>query len=282
MINQVKGRGIRYLSHAHLPPDQRHVHTERYETVRRPTSVLERIGLKKPGLSTDQYVRAMANRKGHVNQQMHDLMRQVSQGPAGKTAGDGLSPTGRVRSFRLGGGKTVLMHARGAGATQRVSDELIPRVPEQGPVRGILRTSRRIFGDEVANAAEKGLKQNLSKMTIGGTIAGGKSYINMPFTRDQPQSLRNIIHHEGFHRDHPLGHSEILAHAYGGLHQDKGKLNFSRAAKDVGHAFVTRPGRALGEVALATGAAYGAYRAGKYIKSKLSRDPDKKDSREAY
>lgn len=68
-IRQVEGRGIRYKSHAHLPPEKQTVHIERYLATRTPKDLLEKVKLRSPGGSVDEY---LADR----SQEKEDLIRQ--------------------------------------------------------------------------------------------------------------------------------------------------------------------------------------------------------------
>jgi hypothetical protein len=111
----------------------------------------------------------------------------------------------------------------------------------------------------------------LRYMTLGGTISKGKkgtrSYIDPEALKKvfkdpkKSPSLRNIIHHEEFHRRVPiLGQSELLAHTWGGLNQTKGPRykNIGQAGRDLKMLFQARPGRALMETAAVGGAGIGA------------------------
>lgn len=73
-IKQVVGRGVRYRSHAHLPPQDRHVQVQRFLATRRPSTFLERYGLRKPGMGTDEYVHARSQDKESVNRQFRNIM----------------------------------------------------------------------------------------------------------------------------------------------------------------------------------------------------------------
>lgn len=81
-LKQVEGRGIRYKSHAALPPEERNVKVQRFLATRRPTGVLERLHMKKPGGSVDEYLAARAAEKEKLIQQFKDLLveQQAQQG----------------------------------------------------------------------------------------------------------------------------------------------------------------------------------------------------------
>lgn len=76
-IKQVVGRGIRYKSHDHLPPEERHVHVQRFLSVRRPQGILESLGVRSPGMGTDEYVHAMAQEKEKVNQHFRRILQEA-------------------------------------------------------------------------------------------------------------------------------------------------------------------------------------------------------------
>jgi hypothetical protein len=99
-----------------------------------------------------------------------------------------------------------------------------------------------------------------SGMIIGGTVAGDRSYIGRHFQQESGIPLRDVAHHESFHHVPVVGHSEFLAHAWGGLKSKKGTLSPGQAAKDVGKFLVGRPGRAAIETGVASGLGYGGYK----------------------
>lgn len=81
-IRQVEGRGIRYRSHAALPEAERNVRVQRYLATRPTSGVLERLGLKKPGGSVDQYMTQRATEKDQLVQQFRDILQtQDAQAP---------------------------------------------------------------------------------------------------------------------------------------------------------------------------------------------------------
>jgi len=75
-LKQVIGRGIRYRSHADLPPEERKVLVQRYLATRAPQGLLERVGLRKPGYGVDEYLDEMGVRKEQLNQQVRQMLRQ--------------------------------------------------------------------------------------------------------------------------------------------------------------------------------------------------------------
>lgn len=81
-LKQVEGRGIRYKSHAHLSPEERNVKVQRFLATRRPTGLLEKLRLKKPGGSVDEYLAARAQDKETLIQQFRSLLEQQQQAGA--------------------------------------------------------------------------------------------------------------------------------------------------------------------------------------------------------
>lgn len=79
-LHQVEGRGIRFRSHAALPPEERNVQVQRFLATRRPTGMLERLRLKKPGGSVDEYLAARAQEKEKLIQQFRTLL-EAPQAP---------------------------------------------------------------------------------------------------------------------------------------------------------------------------------------------------------
>ncbi len=73
-LRQVKGRGIRYKSHAGLPEDERNVKIENYLAVR-PNTVINRILSKViPTTSSDKYMKSMADDKQNLVEQFTDIL----------------------------------------------------------------------------------------------------------------------------------------------------------------------------------------------------------------
>ncbi len=81
-LRQVEGRGIRYKSHASLPQEERNVKVQRFLATRRPTGLLERAHLKKPGGSVDEYLAARSADKEKLIQQFRALLEQQRQSEA--------------------------------------------------------------------------------------------------------------------------------------------------------------------------------------------------------
>lgn len=75
-IKQVEGRGVRYKSHAALPPEERKVLIQRYLATRPRSGITERLRLRKPGGSVDQYLSQRSAEKEQLIQQFRDLLPQ--------------------------------------------------------------------------------------------------------------------------------------------------------------------------------------------------------------
>jgi hypothetical protein len=125
-------------------------------------------------------------------------------------------------------------------------------------------------------------KQGMSGKKIGGTIFTNKqgkkvSVINREWLKKQsPELQRIVIQHEKLHTKPFIGHSETLAHLYGGL---AGPKKTKRKAKGLFHEYYrlwrTRPVRAGLEHATVGSAGYGGYKGVKALTSKN----DKKTNR---
>lgn len=74
-LRQVEGRGIRYGSHADLPPEERKVLIQRFLATRPKSGILERVGLRSPGLGVDEYLIRMSRDKERLNAQFRDLLK---------------------------------------------------------------------------------------------------------------------------------------------------------------------------------------------------------------
>ncbi len=73
-LRQVEGRGIRYHSHEDLPPEERNVLIQRYLATRPRSGVSERLHLRKPGGSVDQYLVQRAADKEKLINQFRELL----------------------------------------------------------------------------------------------------------------------------------------------------------------------------------------------------------------
>lgn len=75
-LRQVIGRGVRYGSHADLPPEERKVLVQRFLATRPRTGMLERMGLRSQGLGVDEYLTRLSRDKDRLNTQFRELLRQ--------------------------------------------------------------------------------------------------------------------------------------------------------------------------------------------------------------
>ena len=78
-LKQVEGRGIRYKSHADLPPEERKVLVQNFLATRPRSGVMERLHLKKPGGSVDEYLTQMSTDKERLISDFRNLMAQRQQ-----------------------------------------------------------------------------------------------------------------------------------------------------------------------------------------------------------
>lgn len=177
---------------------------------------------------------------------------------------DGFDKTASLSVRHLAGGAVRIL--KGSKAQKVIRQAAV----RQGPVdfvTGLLAKGQKISKGKARDLVGEELK----KMPLGGTISSGRkgsvTYLDTDVMKKHkmPQSLRNIVHHEEFHRKVPIvGKSEILAHMYGGLHDKKVKSvadalhNAKRSVKDLGHLAKTRPGRLAMEAGAIGGAGYGA------------------------
>lgn len=82
-LDQTTGRAARYMSHAHLPENERHVHVERYHSTI-PRSVLKRLFKAKKQHSVDQYLNMLSKEKEDLNNQFLDILKDVGSQPVPK------------------------------------------------------------------------------------------------------------------------------------------------------------------------------------------------------
>jgi hypothetical protein len=183
---------------------------------------------------------------------------------------------------------------KGNSFTYATDKELRQAVQRQGPIRGIVGLAPKEQRPWQIRQLNNRLKYLDGR--FGGTITPNKHQgrnimlLNRNL-RDRPKTIRRmVLAHEAFHGKTPvLGHSEILAHAYGGWKANKGLKKLwntdtksggfgTGALNQVGLLAKVRPSRMLGELAIAGGLGYGAYRGGKAIYNALK---SKKDDEKA-
>jgi superfamily II DNA or RNA helicase len=86
-IDQVRGRAIRYMSHAHLPENERHVEVQRFHSVPRKSLWDTIVGRKRPhAVSADEYLHRLATKKQRLNEPFLRIMRGESADQVTKTA----------------------------------------------------------------------------------------------------------------------------------------------------------------------------------------------------
>lgn len=86
-LKQVEGRGIRFRSHADLPPEERKVLVQRYLSTRPKSGIMERLNLRKPGGAVDEYLAQRSADKEKLIKQFRDLLpqQQIQRGPGDQT-----------------------------------------------------------------------------------------------------------------------------------------------------------------------------------------------------
>lgn len=85
MINQVRGRAIRYKSHSHLPSEQRHVEVQRFHAIPRPNFFERMIGrTRSKQKGVDEYIHENAHEKQHINEPFLKILREEADA---KTSG---------------------------------------------------------------------------------------------------------------------------------------------------------------------------------------------------
>jgi len=105
------------------------------------------------------------------------------------------------------------------------SNKILDMVMTQGPMKKVEKAMVRRYGPK----AKKDIRNSIHRTTAGGKtifgtyggkVKGKKTPVGLNSDRwgDLDKTTRrNVIAHEGFHANAPIvGHSELLAHAYGG------------------------------------------------------------------
>lgn len=77
LIDQVKGRAIRYKSHDHLPKDEQKVEVQEFVAKPRERGWWM---FKKQDLGSDEYLRSLTKKKDDLNEQFLEAIREISEG----------------------------------------------------------------------------------------------------------------------------------------------------------------------------------------------------------
>ena len=75
LLDQVKARAIRYMSHAALPENERNVEVQNYESILPETGYLWWKGREK---SSDEYMDELAAKKARLNNQFLTALQEAS------------------------------------------------------------------------------------------------------------------------------------------------------------------------------------------------------------
>ncbi len=73
-LKQVEGRGVRYRSHADLPEAERRVLIQRYLATRPRSGIMEKLRLREPGGSVDEYLSSRSAEKERLINQFRGLL----------------------------------------------------------------------------------------------------------------------------------------------------------------------------------------------------------------
>jgi hypothetical protein len=76
-LQQVRGRGVRYQSHAHLPPEEQNVRIEQYHSTR-PKGLVNRIFGTEPDMAIDRYLYNRANEKNKLFSEIQGALQEAS------------------------------------------------------------------------------------------------------------------------------------------------------------------------------------------------------------
>jgi SNF2 family DNA or RNA helicase len=74
-LGQAEGRGVRFMSHAHLPPEERNVHVQKFHSTV-PKTLLQKVFRRKADLGVDEYLDMLSAQKDSLNEQFLDILRQ--------------------------------------------------------------------------------------------------------------------------------------------------------------------------------------------------------------
>lgn len=74
-LDQAEGRGIRYKSHEHLPPEERKVHVQKFQSTV-PKSLLQKVFRRKADMGVDEYLDMLSANKDALNEQFLQILRE--------------------------------------------------------------------------------------------------------------------------------------------------------------------------------------------------------------
>lgn len=74
-IDQIVARGVRFKSHSHLPPEERHVSVEHFHSIRNPSVLDKMMGQKIKTI--DQYLHQNSKEKSEIQDQIMDMVKST-------------------------------------------------------------------------------------------------------------------------------------------------------------------------------------------------------------
>lgn len=74
-LDQAEGRGIRFKSHEHLPPEERNVHVQKFHSTV-PKNLIQKILRRKADLGVDEYLDMLSSQKDALNDQFLQILRE--------------------------------------------------------------------------------------------------------------------------------------------------------------------------------------------------------------
>lgn len=88
-MDQVKGRGVRYHSHSHLPEKERHVEIQRFHAIPKPTWWERILGRKRTqAQGADEYIFHRAREKRDINAPFLKILQEEGSGEPGTKAAE--------------------------------------------------------------------------------------------------------------------------------------------------------------------------------------------------
>jgi hypothetical protein len=74
-LEQAEGRGVRFKSHEHLPPEERNVHVQKFHSTV-PKTFLQRVLRRKADSGVDEYLDMLSAQKDALNDQFLNILRE--------------------------------------------------------------------------------------------------------------------------------------------------------------------------------------------------------------
>ena len=196
--HQVEGRGARYMSHAHLPEEERKLQVERYLSTRPQGRVSKWLG-QVPDKSVDEYLTQMSSDKENLINQFKTLLPKEDHMLRAPRTGVATQKLSAIfdELEKLG----AISDDQARRSLDRL-DQLEKNTPTGGQVAryGALGAGAGALGHVVSRAIEGGAKNITRRSALGAAAAGAIGMGGVPLVRGaldrhaEKRVLRGYLH----------------------------------------------------------------------------------------